>query len=532
MQYVHELVEERCELEMIPVELTTVLRTKLCVCCCYRPPNSNSNWLNLLNSYLANLSTRYDNIVIYGDFNLPKIIWDSPDKTAGSDEIHFTELLNDYFLYQVNKQPTRGENILDLVITTVPDQVKVETILPPQESAIITNHNCVVFNIRATVKAPVKLNRYVYDYQKANFEGLRSILQSIDFSNIIESNTDVNVAWSQWKEKYLAAIRDFVPMGKIEGKNSPPWITGDILHMIKKPKESVRRKLRTSSSVYLIAKFKQLRSTVKRMISDSRTKYFENLEQDIVTNPKRFWSVFKISKKATSVPAQMSVPSDTKDTDTNVKVDRKLISNPVEIAEHFNKYFTSIFSCDSVESPTQLPPVSGQVFSEISLTSLEVASALRSLNISKASGPDGITARLLIETSEQIAPSLTLLFNKSLEEGVFPYEWKLANIVPVYKKDDRQYVESYRPISLLTIISKVLERCVLVRLRDHDLLEILDCTQHGFIPGKSCVTQLVEVIDYIGALLDSGKQTDVIYLDMSKAFDKVKHSLILARLRQ
>ena len=137
----------------------------------------------------------------------------------------------------------------------------------------------------------------------------------------------------------------------------------------------------------------------------------------------------------------------------------------------------------------------------------------------------------MIETSEQIAPSLTLLFNKSLEEGVFPDEWKLANIVPVYKKDDRQYVENYRPISLLTIISKVLERCVLVRLRDH-LLEILDCTQHGFIPGKSCVTQLVEVIDYIGALLDSGKQTDVIYLDMSKAFDKVKHSLILARLRQ
>ena len=148
--------------------------------------------------------------MIYGDFNLQKIIWDSPDQTAGSDEIHLTELLNYYFLlYQVNKQPTRGENILDLVITTLPDQVKVETILPPQESGIITDHNCVVFNIRATVKAPVKLNRYVCDYQKANLEGLRSILQSFDFSNIIESNTDVNVPWSLWKEKYLTAIRDF-----------------------------------------------------------------------------------------------------------------------------------------------------------------------------------------------------------------------------------------------------------------------------------------------------------------------------------
>ena len=101
----------------------------------------------------------------------------------------------------------------------------------------------------------------------------------------------------------------------------------------------------------------------------------------------------------------------------------------------------------------------------------------------------------------------------------------------IYKKGNKDHVENYRPISLLNIISKVLERCVLVRLRDH-LLAILDRAQHGFIPGKSCVTQLVEVFDYIGSLLDSGKQTDVIYLDMSKAFDKVQHFLILGKLRQ
>ena len=92
-------------------------------------------------------------------------------------------------------------------------------------------------------------------------------------------------------------------------------------------------------------------------------------------------------------------------------------------------------------------------------------------------------------------------------------------------------IENYRSISLLNIISKVLERCVLVRLRYH-LLTILDRAQHWFILGKSFVTQLVEVIDYIGSLLDSVKQTDVIYLDMSKAFDKVQHSLILGKLRQ
>ena len=92
-------------------------------------------------------------------------------------------------------------------------------------------------------------------------------------------------------------------------------------------------------------------------------------------------------------------------------------------------------------------------------------------------------------------------------------------------------IENYRSISLLNFISKVLERCVLVRLRYH-LLAILDRAQHGFILGKSFVTQLVEVIDYIGSLLDSVKQSDVIYLDKSKAFDKVQHSLIFGKLRQ
>ena len=227
----------------------------------------------------------------------------------------------------------------------------------------------------------------------------------------------------------------------------------------------------------------------------------------------------------------MSVPSSSKNTATGITSVRKVVSSSVDIAEAFNQHFASVFSGDTEEPRPQLPTISCPVLQDISLSPCEIAAALRSLDVSKATGPDEISARLLKETAEQIAPSLTLLYNKSLETGVFPDEWKLANIVPIHKKDNKDHVENYRPISLLSIISKVLERCVLIRLRDH-LLQMLDRAQHGFIPGKSCVTQLVEVIVYIGSLLDSGKQTDVIYLDMSKAFDKVQHSLILDKLRQ
>ena len=105
------------------------------------------------------------------------------------------------------------------------------------------------------------------------------------------------------------------------------------------------------------------------------------------------------------------------------------------------------------------------------------------------------------------------------------------NIVPVHKKCEKSQVENYRPISLLSIISKVLERCVLRNLRDHPL-ELINDSQHGFIPGKSYTTQLLEVLDYIGSLLDGGKQTDVVYMDMSKAFDKVHHKYLISKLRK
>ena len=128
--------------------------------------------------------------------------------------------------------------------------------------------------------------------------------------------------------------------------------------------------------------------------------------------------------------------------------------------------------------------------------------------------------RLLKETANQMAPSLTMLFNKSLRLGIFPGDWKLANIVPIFKKGKRDFVENYRPISLLPVISKVLERCVLTGLRDH-ISHLISREQHGFLSGRSCVTQLTSVLHYIGG-----------QLDMSKAFNKVDHSKLLVRLHQ
>ena len=93
-----------------------------------------------------------------------------------------------------------------------------------------------------------------------------------------------------------------------------------------------------------------------------------------------------------------------------------------------------------------------------------------------------------------------------------------------------RYAENYHPISLLPLVSKVFERCTFNSIKDHVFRQINPC-QHGFVAGRSCVTQLIEVLEHIGRVLDRGKQIDVIYLDMSKAFDKVSQTRLLSRLR-
>ena len=164
----------------------------------------------------------------------------------------------------------------------------------------------------------------------------------------------------------------------------------------------------------------------------------------------------------------------------------------------------------------------------ITLSVAGVDSVLANLDTTKATDPDEIS--LLKETAPVISTSLCSLYNKSLNQGVFPQEWKIANIVAVYKKGDKEYVENYRPISPLCIVSKVFERCVLNNIREHIYQEI-KTSQHGFTRGKSCVTDLLEALNYIGSVLDTGGQIDTVYLDVSKAFDIVSHKSLLLKLQ-
>jgi len=158
-----------------------------------------------------------------------------------------------------------------------------------------------------------------------------------------------------------------------------------------------------------------------------------------------------------------------------------------------------------------------------------VESILRGLDTSKASGPDDTPSYILKECASALAPSLSQLFNLSMATGDIPSQWKSANVVPVHKKESKRNVSNYRPVSLLCIVSKVMERCVFNSIYPFLQNQISE-HQHGFVSGRSSATQLSEMYHTVGSTLDNRGQTDVVFLDFAKAFDSVPHELLLHKL--
>ena len=133
-------------------------------------------------------------MLITGDMNFPNILWDSSSRARAANEVAFVDALNDHYLTQVNGVTTRDGNVLDLIITSVPDQVTVTEVLSSEKSGVFTDHCVLSFEYSAFVKSPNKINRTVYDYENGDFEGLRVALDAINLSLTLGSD-DINTDW-------------------------------------------------------------------------------------------------------------------------------------------------------------------------------------------------------------------------------------------------------------------------------------------------------------------------------------------------
>ena len=156
---------------------------------------------------------------------------------------------------------------------------------------------------------------------------------------------------------------------------------------------------------------------------------------------------------------------------------------------------------------------------------------LSNLKPHKAAGPDQISPRIMKEMANTLAPTLTTIFQKSIQTGEVPKDWRTADVAPIYKKGQKYVAANYRPVSLTCISSKVLEHIVTSHIMKHTHTNnILSDFQHGFRENRSCKTQLLQFVTDVVNNLHSGRQTDVLVMDFSKAFDKVSHTKLTQKL--
>ena len=202
-------------------------------------------------------------------------------------------------------------------------------------------------------------------------------------------------------------------------------------------------------------------------------------------------------------------------------------------ADALNKFFTSVFTREDLENMLRIEKKhTGDSLMSVDISPEKVLKQLKKLKKHKSAGPDGFHPRVLSETAQAICEPLSLIFNKSLKQGKLPRAWKDGNIVPIFKKGSRKLAGNYRPISLTSVCGKIMESFIREAIVNHMMTNNLFCNeQHGFVPGRSCITQLLEMMEIWTEMLDSGNAVDVIYLDFKKAFDSVPHERLLSKVR-
>lgn len=501
-----------CSLEIVCVKLSLKTCTNILIAC-YRPPDCDHTFTNDLHSVLVNLTSRFPNAnyILCGDFNFPDIDW--KNLTASSrlskDFLQLTLLFN---LTQTVHSPTRGSNILDLVLVSNPDLVSSVSLVME-----LSDHKAITFHLSFPIKRKQPIKKYIRSYNKANFSAINFELESF-YESFCQSasSRSVNSNWLLFKQQIENLIDKHVPLIRIRGDAGKPWYSNSLKKLSRKKKRLYRAAQKSSSA----SKWKKYSDCLREyagLLRHSKRKFHhEDLKNIITVNPKKFWSILKPKNQSHNIALVYPDGSD-------VPLDQR--------ANVMNSYFSSVFTSEPVHDVPALPGANFDAMPPVVITVEGILCLINKLKISSAPGPDNIPAKFLKSTKDVSSRILQIVFAQSLLEGEIPHDWRTAKVTPVFKKGNRSYPSNYRPISLTCVACKLMEHIIYSHVASHlDNNSFFFRKQHGFRPGLSCETQLFEFTTDLNLNLDSSFQTDVIYIDFSKAFDRVAHRRLMAKL--
>ena len=488
--------------------------------CVYRHPHALNNSFTYLSDVFTSMCLRNKPLLVLGDFNDDQFLPNNKIEKI-TQSLHLTQMI---------KKPTRitstSSTLIDLAITNRPNFVVHSDVLscPVGDHELLTT----TINVRKERKPPIiRTFRSLRNYSQNNLCDL--LLNDTDALNYILCTDNVNDQVSIFTSIFMKCLNSCAPFVTKEIKRPyAPWIDDQIKEEIK-IRNNLHKVFKLNRQDPIAeSKYRKQKKKVKNMISISKTNYFKEQFLKCKGNIRGTWDVIK-----KIIPGNKKSFGLLGDSEAELK----------EKVEEFNKHFATIGENTfkkSQENPidpnflvNNQPSLHSNNLNKFRPQPVDINTLIliiKSLNATNSFGSDGIPLRFLIDSLPVTIYYILIIVNTSIVTGIHPDSWKHSYVAPVFKNGDTESIGNYRPISLLPILSKLLEKVIANQLIDFlESNKLLVENQHGFRPNLSTETALLTVTNKIYENIDNKKISLLLLLDLSKAFDSVNHQILIEK---
>lgn len=482
----------------------------------YRPESPVQYW-DLISESVSKANDSMLKFIILGDFNTDFL--NNPAR-------HLVDILTRYQLVQLINFPTRitdtSRTCLDLIITQNPLLVKEVVDHPP----FCSDHNAPSVTLQPFMNKQCSFKRTIYIYDKLNKLKFLEMLRNVNWIALLTSYS-IDKSCELFTSTFMNIVKQCVPTKNVTIRpNDAPWFTHDLKTIMNRRNKMYKKAKRTKRNEDWLS-FHRIRNEVINLIRNRKAEYYNKLNDQVNDTAnfgqKSWWKIVRQFMNKQGIDSN-EIPPLTRN-------GRTYYSNS-EKATVLNEFFVRQ-STLNIPADENLPDIERKdtELRDIFLTTSEVKNVLQGLDSSKATGPDEIPNRLLIISADILSNPLTVFFNRCLTDCKFPTQWKTAHITPIHKNGNKDECSNYRPVSLLSCVGKVFERCVYKHLYSY-LIDnnLITTSQSGFMKGDSTVNQLISIYNDFVRHYDSNTTTQAVFFDISKAFDRVWHRGLIHKM--
>ena len=504
----------------------------------YRPPDTKpesfSNMLNFLQNNINKISQNHHcDIIIMGDFNLPGMIWkpsESLEKNVTDpSESLLLEFIDKNLLSQCIDQPTRKNNLLDLYLTNNSNMVLRSEVSDSHLSDHAIVKITTTYNFKSSENIRPKFPPHTFrtlNLHKADFTAMDAYFDTIEWDTLRAICTPQEFP-ELFRLTVLQVCQMFAPDKSEQCNKTNPFVRER--NILRRRKKKIKPQIRaiearnpTSNKLErLRAEIHDLDNEIKTSIQTQRKNQEDKAVKIIKENPRYFYSYAKRYSKLKSSVGPLF--------DEN----GVLTNDPKTMADLLQDQYSSVFS-DPSSTKKKSPTINfdvKEILNNITVSREEIIKAIDEISENSSCGEDDIPAIVLKKCKSSLSNPILSIWEESLQSGYVPKVYKNQVITPAHKKASKAEAENYRPISLTSHIIKIIERVIRKQIVTHLIRNnIISKNQHGFQKHRSCFTQLMPHVDIILLNFLLNLDTDVIYLDYAKAFDKVDHDLLLKKL--